>query len=254
MEIYAAERQLLRLARRIPEVRTAGDEAEVLVYLLGNRAVSLYRGFLHAMQGPSTATPIVDARSLVELAIRLKWVTLDPPVNAALYFGGSENADLKAIRALEDNLGVTPPASLDAGTVQRLKAEKEAIRDEAKTLATKEGRRYRDGLMPTVERMVDEAAETDPANALVMQQAYDDVYRAFSGWVHSEVMSFKHFVRENSDGTVSHLGDGWGIVPDHVRVMAASTFAFVLETVAVGRDEKLANEARAARQRLVEPT
>lgn len=254
MHIDAAERKLLGLARQIPEVRRARDEAEVLLYLLGHRAASIYGGFLHAMKGPSTATPIVDARSLVELAIRLKWVTLDPPINAALYFGGSENADLKALRALEEHLGVTPPASLDPGTVQRLKAEKVAIRDKAKALAMKEGRNYRDGLMPTVERMVDEAAKADPANALAMRQAYDHMYRAFSAWAHSEVMSFQHFVRENGDGTVSYLGDGWGIVPEHVRVMAASTFAFVLETVSDGRDERLAGEARAVRRRLTQAT
>jgi hypothetical protein len=253
VDTEAAEKQLLGLARRVQGANHARDEAELLIYLLTNRAVSLYHGFLHAMGGPSTSTPIIDARSLVELAIRLKWVTLDPPVNAILYYGSSEDADLKAIRALEQNLGFVPPAPLDAATVEVMKAQKAEIRDDAKALAVARGRRYGTRVMPDVEGMVREVESQDPAFATAMRQAYDDIYRAFSAWTHSEVMSFKHFVRENGDGTATYLGDGWGIAPEHVRVVAASTFALVLEVVGSGRDEKLAREARAARERLTQP-
>jgi hypothetical protein len=204
------------------------------------------------MQGPSSATPIVDARSLVELAIRLKWVTLDPHVNAALYCGGSEDADLKAVRALEEHLGMTLPPSLEPLTVAKLKAEKVPIRDQAKALASMEGRKYRDGLMPTLEGMVEEVAAGDATSARAMREAYDDMYRAWSAWAHPELTSFKHFVRENGDGTVAYLGDGWGVIPERLRVMTASVFALVLETIAGGRDEKLAREARAARRRLAQ--
>lgn len=100
-----ADAALLKFGDSIGDPTKAASE-QVVLLLLGHRATSLYRNFVHSLDSPVELGPILAIRPLVEVAILAKWVSLDPPLHGELWFGHSDARDITAIQESERHLQV----------------------------------------------------------------------------------------------------------------------------------------------------
>jgi hypothetical protein len=103
-DLTAGELVIDELASRLPSSTAATSIEGVAGGLLGARARDLHRGFVHALDGPSTIAPTILARPLVELAILLRWIQDDALARFGMWTAHSEEMDAKAIRQLAINL------------------------------------------------------------------------------------------------------------------------------------------------------
>jgi len=219
---------LSKFGEEIPDPVQQTDLGAFYAALIGTRAAGLYENFLHSLASPTNIGRLIALRPLVEAAIILKWISLDPDNHGTLWFGQSEAQDLKAIREQEKHLGVQVRGDVPSETVEEAVVRKQAIVDTAKARASAMERNYGRRVMPELARMVDEIAEQDPGHEIAMRQAYDAAYRAFSPWTHTEATSFKATAEESSEGLL-FVGDRSPFKQYHLRIIAGAMFAYVLE-------------------------
>src|SRR4051812_46233025 len=72
MEITAIERALLALATRLDRPYRANSVYPHVVVALTHRSRSLYRGFIHSLEGPAPISSVALLRPLVEIHITLR--------------------------------------------------------------------------------------------------------------------------------------------------------------------------------------
>lgn len=223
------EAELHSLAERLPDPVTAAErgEAHMLGALLGGRSATLFRGLLHAHSSPTVFSAFIELRPLVELAILMKWISLEPGLNGELWFAQSEEADLRTIRQVERHLG--PIRMQDPEADARGLAAKEQVKAEAVEHALAAARNYGNRIAPTLEGMVVEIEGADPDHRIAMRQAYEIAYRGVSPIAHSEAASFKESVRDEGDGRFTYLGDRAPYGPETARMLGVTMFAYCLE-------------------------
>ncbi len=93
---------LARFGEESPLKQT--DVAAFYSALISMHSASLCENFLHSLAEPTDVRPLIALRRLVEAAILLKWISLDPDNHGTLWFGQSEDQDLKAIWEQEKHL------------------------------------------------------------------------------------------------------------------------------------------------------
>lgn len=247
------ERRLLAMSEPFPEDTPADTPGAGAASLMGARARSLYRGFLHAASGPSAPTMVATLRPLVELALLMKWFSLDPDLHGELWHAQSNAADLRVIDESREYLGLTNPSALSDEVLAEKRAAKQKLIDEARAALKAAGRQYGDRLMPGVGGMVREIAAADPGHAIAARQAYIVAYRNLSPWVHSEASSFKSTTEPISETRVRYVGDRVPLSPLTHRILAAAMMAYCIEVVSdlMRRPDRTA-EARAIRDELVD--
>lgn len=247
------ERRLLALAEPFPEPTPAGVPGAGMASLFGARARSLYRGFVHALAGPSESSVAIALRPLVELAILLKWYSLDPDLHGDLWDAQSDANDLRVIDEARKYLSLTNPSATPAEELAAKRRAKEHQVDAARGRLRAAGRRYGDRLAPGVLTMVREIAERDPGHAVAMRGAYIVAYRNVSPWVHSEAASFKATTEMISKTQARFVGDRVPLPKTAMRQLGAAMFAYCIEVVSeMIKSPDRRDESRAIRDELVE--
>ena len=247
------ERRLLEMSAPFPEPTPEQARAGGLASLMGARARSLYGGFLHSLSGSSQPSTLIELRPLVELAILLKWYSIQPELHGILWNAQSEAADLRVIEESQQYLGVTNPSSIPDAELTRQRAAKRRVVSEARALLKKIGRDYGSRVAPGVGRMVAEIVEADPGHAIAVRQAYIVAYRNFSPWVHSEAASFKSTTRDISSTRAEFVGDRIPVSTMNLRLLGGAMLAYCIEVVSslMPNPSRLA-EARSLRDELVD--
>ena len=96
-DLLVAEVILLKMGDRLPDPTKPTSERERYTSLMGVRARSLYENFLYSIGSPVEIGPILALRPLVETAILIKWLSLDPTLNGQLWFAHAQSRDLTAM-------------------------------------------------------------------------------------------------------------------------------------------------------------
>jgi hypothetical protein len=228
-DLLVAEVILLKMGDRLPDPTKPTSERERYTSLMGVRARSLYENFLYSIGSPVEIGPILALRPLVETAILIKWLSLDPTLNGQLWFAHAESRDLTAMSEQEKHLGPQVHVSIPDDVITEAKEEKQAFVDAAFAATAAAGKSYgKDRPLPHIPRMVEDIERADPGHKQAMRQAYDAVYRAISPWDHSEASSFKATAIVTPSG-VDFVGDRSPFVVEHLRIIAAAMFAYILE-------------------------
>lgn len=245
-----SEALLLRFGDAIPDPLAQDSHAKLYSCLIGIRAKGLYENFLHSLTSPVDIAPILALRPLVEAAILLKWISLDPPLHGELWFAQAEDREITAIREQEKNLGVRVRADIPVARITETVEQKIAWRDESIARGKVAGKKYGDNPMPSLKRLVDEIEAGDPGHRVAMRQAYDLAYRGFSPWQHTEATSFKTTAIETDEG-LKFVGDPSPYGVEHLRLTAGAMFAYVLEIIGIARGDGSEVPARFIRNYLV---
>jgi hypothetical protein len=183
-EVLAAEKRLpaLAAALELPIERLSGQPAFVAAGL-GRRGWTLYRGFRHALSGPTpTIAAAVDLRALLDVTILTRWIEDDPQLRIRLWFAEDDRHRLngeKAIKEFSKRRGQPPPPPPDDDPAE-VRAEIDAVRQEGRAAGValpKEGR-----VLPDLERM---AHAVDH-----LWELYHIAYRILSPIVHAGGRSF----------------------------------------------------------------
>jgi hypothetical protein len=247
------ERRLLEMARPFPEPTPLGAPGAAVASLMGARSRSLYRGFLHALTGPSEPSVAIELRPIVELAILLKWFSLDPDLHGDLWDAQSDANDLRVIQETGEYLALTNPSQTPEDVLLAMRAIKEQKVGEARARLRATQRRYGERVAPGVLTMVKEIVEADPGHAIAMRQAYIVAYRNLSPWVHTEAASFKSTTKQTGATTAEFVGDRVPLAKTALRQLGAAMFAYCIEVVSeMGQTPDRRDEARAIRDELVD--
>lgn len=236
---------LERVAEEVPTPSPSLEQADGFLALLGQRAASLYANVHHSFESPAAFAPILAVRPLVELVIVTKWISLNSELHGFLYMADSEVlelANLKRITAHSVRRGSKiPPADLDEEAVRK------AIEAEGKRRLKAAGLNYGRGrLFPPIDRMVEDVSKTLPGHEIAMRDAYDLAYRTFSPWEHSSGSSFK--ATALVDGSSWRwAGDQSPFGREDIEAVAASMYAYLLETVLAATKPEAADLARVVR-------
>ena len=142
-DLALSEATLLRLGADIPDPTKAESAQVRYPALIATRARSLYQNFLHSLDGPTAIGPLLAIRPLVEAAILLKWISLDPELHGDLWFAQSDDRELTAIREQQKHLGLYAEGSVESVVLQTI-AEKVAARDDSVAKGKAAGKRYGD--------------------------------------------------------------------------------------------------------------
>jgi hypothetical protein len=221
---------LAKLAADVP-VPSHDLEDDVLPFaLLGDRAWSLFRNFIHAADSPAALGPVLAIRPLIELSILVKWLSIDPDLHRVLWLAESDATELRHAELMSAHLrarGNNPEPPRDPGQ----QAEKRRFRDEARARLKAAGRNYGTRLMPSVVRMVEEVERAVPGHQIAVRDAYELAYRTFSPWEHTDASSFKSTAERSDGDSWTYLGDRTPFHLEDLRAIATSMYAYVLETI-----------------------
>lgn len=231
-DLTEASDVLAKLAADIPTPRDDMDQDVLLFALIGFRARTLYGNFLHATTSPTNLGPVLAIAPLVELAILVKWLALDPDLHRVLWFSESDATELIQIDVITTHLqfrGNTPTP----GDPTQLEL-KEQGREEGRARLAAAGRDYGERLMPTLAQMVEEVEAATPGYKVAMRDAYDLAYRVFNPWQHTEASTFKSTAEVLDAGGWKFDKDHAPFNPEDLKAMAAAMYAFALETVLAG--------------------
>jgi len=232
----AAAWRLLALAASISsDPYEQATHSEFYAGLFAIRGESLLLNFLHSLTSPGELGPLIAVRPLVELAIRSKWVSLDPELHGERWLAHSEQRDLIAIRGLLENIGPRVNPRLPEEFIAAQVELKTQLVDAVKRKPGRDGRVHASPL-PDLAEMVREISKAEPEESLAMHQAYDGTYRGFSPWAHAEAASFKAGVI-TAEGGSRFEGDISPFDVGTVLAVAGSMFAYVLEILASARGE-----------------
>jgi predicted Rossmann fold nucleotide-binding protein DprA/Smf involved in DNA uptake len=236
---------LERVGEDVPVPSPSLEQADVYLALLGQRAASLYANVHHSFESPAKFAPILAIRPLVELVILTKWISLNPELHGFLYMADSEALELANLKRITEHSvrrGSKPPPS--DGNEEAIKA---AIQAEGKRRLKVAGVDYGRGrLYPKVERMVEDVVKADPGHEIAMRDTYVLAYRTFSPWEHSSGSSFK--ATAQVDGSSWRwTGDLSPFGKEDIEAVAASMYAYLLETVLAPTKPEAAGVARVVR-------
>jgi Family of unknown function (DUF5677) len=197
--------------------------------LLAQRAKSLYANFQWSLGSPAEIGPVLAVRSLVELVILIKWISLDTELHSLLYVADSDASELSHMEAIKEHAkerGSTIPED-PADSSERRAATRDAAFAKLKEL----GKNYGKGrILPNVRRMADEVISAIPGHKIVMNDSYVYAYKTFSPWEHTEASSFKATAVETNPGGWEWVGDKSPWHPEDLEAIASSMYAYVLET------------------------
>jgi hypothetical protein len=182
-EVKEGEAQLTEFARGLSRPIDGLTRPQVVALGLGNRGWSLYRGFRHALNGPSLNAAHVDLRSVLDVTILARWMEVDPALRVRLWLaedsrqqilGGDAYSELRQRRG-NPSVEVFPPA------------ERTAMKDEiasARTAAKLAGLAVGDAgsVLPNEYEM---AREVDH-----LWELYNIAYRSLSPSMHAGGRSF----------------------------------------------------------------
>jgi hypothetical protein len=235
-----------KLAGEIPTPTPDLDRDALYFAPLGARAVTLYANFRHAMSSPVDLGPILAVRPLIELAILVKWVSLNPTFHGELWFAESDANELTHYSKASAHI-VASDRHFEPPTSTEPTEEKTRRRDEARAALAAAGRNYGNKLIPTVARMVEEVERAIPDHKNPVRDAYDLVYRGFSPWEHSDATSFKSTAVGDETGSWHWVGDQTWMHREDLLAIATSIYSYAIETVLTGTktgDPRLARMAR----------
>jgi predicted Rossmann fold nucleotide-binding protein DprA/Smf involved in DNA uptake len=220
---------LERIAEDVPDPSPALEPATAYLALLGRRASGLYANVHFSLSSPTAIAPILAIRPLVELVILTRWIALDAEAHGFLYMADSEAVELAHLRRITEHAarrGSKVPAT--EGAEEAVKA---AIKEEGFRRLRESGVDYGKGrLVPRVERMVEDVIKADPSHEIAMRDAYVYAYRTFSPWEHSSGSSFKTTAAKDGESW-RWIGDLSPFHPEDIEAIAASMYAYLLESI-----------------------
>jgi hypothetical protein len=188
----------------------------VAPWSLLQRAHSLLDAILWLLDGPSDAAVHIVARSLVDLAITVAWLRLDPDTNVRLWSAEQWRRELEQLPYLDRRIG--PLEDQESLNVLEMKR---SVVDRARTLALSKGIAgvgQRGPLVPTLR------ARADAVGTQATGDAYGLLFTYWSEWGHTGSGSLS----VDSDGTRVTFDDG---PPKNVVgacSMACAVYAYVL--------------------------
>jgi hypothetical protein len=248
-EVVAAERRLPALAARleIPLARLRGEE-QVVALGLGLRGWSLYRGFRHALSGPSPPTAAhVDLRALLDVMILARWIEADPPLRVRLWFADDQRERLLGTELVEEWMrrrGQTPPG-------RSADFDQSAIEDEIRTARAdafgagiklpRSGRRC----LPTLDDMV----KTVPD----LWEAYHIGYRHLRPMQHAAGRSFVRDRTERRADGQRYLKPGTPFDLASLRALSVPTICTLLASVSRQAGLGIEAECDAVRMSVIVP-
>ncbi len=246
----AALARLTDVERRLqaldPALDITGPSTPIGIVALafGHRARSLYRGVLHAVEGPSEAAAQVALRALIEQTILLAWLLLDPDVHLRLWTAEHQRHMRNLIMKAPTKAGSRFAAGLAeivsddaANTLDGAIAEGRRLAIEKRVV----GVRKNASLLPGLEVMTEQVGTPEA------KEAYHIVYNLISGWAHSGA------------GDLGLTVTAAGVIFDDdrvddsapIRAMAAAAYLYMLGLVSRAADLSIEDQAESLRQQLL---
>jgi hypothetical protein len=225
-EVVAAERRLPALAAAIDvPLDRAPTEEKVLAIGLGLRGWHLYRGFRHALSGP---TPLlaahVDLRTLLDVTILTRWIEDDPKLRVQLWFADDRRELLLAtelVRRFLVRRGQPVPPTLAVRDQSAIEAEIRQAKAAGRAAGIplpRDGRR----VLPQIEQMVQAVPD--------LWEVYNVGYRQLSPVQHAGGRSFmKDAVEGRVDGR--HLKPGAPFERDSLRALSVPAVCMLFASV-----------------------
>jgi len=221
---------LERMAEDVPTPSPDVSDRNLPFVLLAERARGLYVNFQHSLSSPTEFAPLLAIRPLVELAILVKWISLEPRLHGFLWIADSDASELTHLDAvlMHAKLRGSPEPQLDLSH----RSSREAVRAAALEHLKAEGINYgKNRAMPSVSRMVEEVEKAIPGHKIAMRDAYEYAYRTFSPWEHTDASSFNSTGQPTEGEGWVWLGDGNPLGAEAVRAIATSMYAYILEVI-----------------------
>lgn len=232
-EVRNFEGALLDIARALPVEFDVGTGAGFAA-LQARRAISIHRGLLNLIDGPSLPSLFVLARPLVEIAVVTSWVLLDAEQRIVRWSAEQQRRDLQLI----EDMRALGRSAVDwaSGDVRRIEDEKRAgIAEVRARFSLPESK-------PLVPNLFDMAQEVGTGEAI---EAYKMGYRSLSPWTHSNEGAFRFNFIENAYVPDGPPGDN-PRAAQLARLMAISLTAWILEQTGIASGNRdLAIAARA---------
>jgi hypothetical protein len=222
--LEAAEFRLAELADGALDRPITGRET-ACVMGIGLHAAAIWLGGVRECLAEAVAPAAVLVRSLVDAAILVRWIEVDPVLHVAMYFAEDDRQRLAAGTAIDELRGrrgwpATSGRAFDAKDERRLRDGIKADRAKAKRRGEPIG--DAGSVLPNVENM---ARTTDD-----LWEAYTVAYRVTSPWTHAGGRAIAgHELEERLDG--HHIIPQTMMTVHQVRSLAAPTFAHLLASV-----------------------
>lgn len=208
-------------------------------WFLLQRARSLLNAILWLLDGPSDAAVRIVARSLVDLAITVAWLRLDPDTHVRLWTAEQWRRELELLPELERRMG-----PLEDGETLRVLKMKRSVVEQARTLAFNKrvaGVGRGGPLLPKLKDRAD-AVGTDAS-----REAYRLLFTPWSEWGHTGAGSLS----VASDDTSATFDDGPPRDVLQARSMAYAVYAYVLAELSHWIRLGIETECDALRENLV---
>lgn len=161
---------------------------------LGRRGWSLYRGFRHALTGPSIYAAQVDLRALLDVTILVRWIEADPPLRLELWMTEDDRDRIawsEGWREAQRRRGQSTEGALTAEEIKELReliAEVRARDRDAGIGVPENG-----SLLPSQAQMAQQVPD--------LFETYHVAYRSLSPTTHAGARSFAADVlEERKDG------------------------------------------------------
>ena len=221
--LVLGERELESMAKRLEVSLDRMTPAQVEALALTHHAADLYRAVRRECTADAVAAAMVILRSLVELALNLRWAEPDPLLRLRMWRADllriqlEDAADLERLAAQRKR----PPVPVfTAQQVTEFQREIALARADARGQGQKVGA-TKGPMLPTLSDRVD-------LNDQVRWEAYRIAYPSLSGQTHVTPAAIAGYVLvEQSDG--AHLLPGVPMPALTVRSLAATIFAMALE-------------------------
>ena len=130
--------------------------------LIGTRARSLYQNFLHSLDGPTAIGPLLATWLLVQAAILLKWIALNPELHGDLWFAQSDDRELTAIQEQQKHLGLFAEGSVESVVLHEDSRRRLLRQTTPSPRARPPGSGMATDLLPDLARMVRVIEEAEP--------------------------------------------------------------------------------------------
>lgn len=188
----------------------------VAPWALLQRARSLLDAIFWLVDGPSDAAVRIVARSLVDLAITVAWLRVDPDTHVRLWTAEQWRRELELLPELDRRTDfVQDEGSLRVLEVKRSVVEQAwALALNKRVVGVQRGR----SLVPTLK------SRADVVGTNASRQAYGLLFSVWSEWSHTGAGS----LAVSSDGTTVTFDDGPPKDVMQVRSMACAVYAYAL--------------------------
>jgi hypothetical protein len=221
--LVLGERELESFAKRLDVSLSQMGPEKIEALALTNHAVDLYRAVRRECAADAAAPAMVILRSLVELALNLRWVEPDPVLRLRMWRADYLRNQLEDAQDLERLAVLRKGTSVSVFTAQQVaELEQEILlaRADARAQGHKVGA-TRGPMLPTLADRID-------VNDNASWEAYRVAYASLSGQTHvtpAAIAGYQYVARV--DG--AHLRPAAPMPPLGVRSLAATTFAMALE-------------------------